>query len=167
MAKNDLSTQHALTEMLVCALVKANRFSDLHQLLQYGAIGDSKPLACLLLSLANLHPAAHQLAMDMLHKLKAYEDAVEVLLGGGEVIAGIGAAKQYSRIQTQMQNNNQISQQLNTPSVWNSLPARKLLSAAQNDVNTFISVYHALIQRNKQSKNSALFFKGNVFVLNM
>lgn len=68
-----MSPQHALTEMLVCALVRTKKFSDLHQLLQYGAVGDSKPLACLLLSLGNVHPAAHQLAMDMLHRLNAHE----------------------------------------------------------------------------------------------
>lgn len=39
------------------------------QLLQYGVLSDSKPLACLLLSLGNLHPSTSQLALDMLARL--------------------------------------------------------------------------------------------------
>ncbi|XP_077291953.1 regulator of MON1-CCZ1 complex protein bulli [Arctopsyche grandis] len=156
LVKHHMSPQHALTEMLVCALVRTQRFSDLHQLLQYGAVGDSKPLACLLLSLGNLHSAAHQLAMDMLHRLQAHEEAVEVLLGEGEVIAGVGVAKQYSAALQQ----NPGQMQIGNADVWNSLRARKLLSAAQNDINAFISIYHALENRNRNNRNSQSFLKG-------
>lgn len=49
--------------------MRRNRFTALQQLLQYGVISDSKPLGCLLLSLGNMHPAASQLALDMLARL--------------------------------------------------------------------------------------------------
>lgn len=49
--------------------VRRNKFTALMQMLQYGVVADSKPLACLLLSLGNLHPAASQLALDMLARL--------------------------------------------------------------------------------------------------
>lgn len=85
------------------------------------------------------------------------QEAVEVLLGGGEVIAAVGVAKQYSASCPVA-----IGQpQTGITSVWNSLPARKLLSAAQGDLNTFTSVFHALENRNRVTRNSHCFFKGN------
>lgn len=66
--------------------VRRGKYTALHQLLQYGVVTDSKPLACLLLSLGNLHPAASQLALDMLARLKATEEQQEVLLSQEQVI---------------------------------------------------------------------------------
>lgn len=65
--------------------MRRGKYTSLHQLLQYGVVTDSKPLACLLLSLGNLHPAASQLALDMLARLKAKEEQQEVLLSQGQV----------------------------------------------------------------------------------
>jgi hypothetical protein len=58
--------QHFLNELLINLLVRQKSFFLLHQLLQYHVISDSKPLACLLLSLENVYPASYQLALDML-----------------------------------------------------------------------------------------------------
>lgn len=43
-------------------------------MLQYGVVSDSKPLACLLLALGNMHQSATQLALDMLARLGEYFD---------------------------------------------------------------------------------------------
>jgi hypothetical protein len=61
----------------------------LQQLLQYGVVSDSKPLACLLLSLGNLHPSATQLALDMLARLNAVEEMQEILLSEGQVLSAL------------------------------------------------------------------------------
>ena len=61
-----ISFQHFLNELLINLLVRQKSFFLLHQLLQYHVISDSKPLACLLLSLENVYPASYQLALDML-----------------------------------------------------------------------------------------------------
>ncbi|VVC27360.1 Hypothetical protein CINCED_3A024239 [Cinara cedri] len=56
-------------------------------MIQYHIVIDSKPLACLLLSLESLYPPAHQLALDMLHRLNsAHEEIVEVLLSKKQLI---------------------------------------------------------------------------------
>lgn len=87
------------------------------------------------------------------------KEAVEVLLGEGEVIAGVGVAKQYSSSAQQSQPMSQIG----NSDVWSSLRARKLLSAAQHDVNAFISIYHALENRNRLNRNSHSFVKGKFY----
>ncbi len=60
--------QHFLSELLIHLLVTSRRWFQLHVLLQYRVIADSKPLACLLLSLEKAYPPALQLALDMLHR---------------------------------------------------------------------------------------------------
>uniref|UniRef100_A0A672LY72 Uncharacterized protein n=1 Tax=Sinocyclocheilus grahami TaxID=75366 RepID=A0A672LY72_SINGR len=58
--------QHYLFELVIKTLVQHNLFYMLHQFLQYHVLSDSKPLACLLLSLESTYPPAHQLSLDML-----------------------------------------------------------------------------------------------------
>ena len=58
--------QHYLYELIINILVRNNCFYQLHQFLQYHVLADSKPLACLMLSLEHVYPPAHQLALDML-----------------------------------------------------------------------------------------------------
>ena len=73
-----ITVQHYLYEILINTLVLCNGFYQLHQLLQYHVISDSKPLACLMLSLEAGYPPAHQLALDMLKRLgTANEEIVE------------------------------------------------------------------------------------------
>ena len=64
--------QHFLYELVINTLVHHNCFYQLHQFLQYHVLSDSKPIACLLLSLESCYPPAHQLALDML-KVKKIE----------------------------------------------------------------------------------------------
>ncbi|RZC37354.1 C18orf8 -like [Asbolus verrucosus] len=80
---------HNLNELIITTLVKRKKFTALQQLLQYGMISDSKPLACLLLSLGNMHPAASQLALDMLARLNAIEEIQEILLSEGQVLSAL------------------------------------------------------------------------------
>uniref|UniRef100_A0A7N8Y7J8 Regulator of MON1-CCZ1 n=1 Tax=Mastacembelus armatus TaxID=205130 RepID=A0A7N8Y7J8_9TELE len=61
-----ITVQHYLYELVIKMLVQHNLFYMLHQFLQYHVLSDSKPLACLLLSLESTYPPAHQLSLDML-----------------------------------------------------------------------------------------------------
>uniref|UniRef100_A0A7N6BYH1 Mic1 domain-containing protein n=1 Tax=Anabas testudineus TaxID=64144 RepID=A0A7N6BYH1_ANATE len=63
-----ITVQHYLYELVIKTLVQHNLFYMLHQFLQYHVLSDSKPLACLLLSLESTYPPAHQLSLDMLKR---------------------------------------------------------------------------------------------------
>lgn len=126
-----IPVQHYLYEILINTLVHCNCFYQLHQLLQYHVISDSKPLACLMLSLECGYPPAHQLALDMLKRLgTANEEIVEVLLSKNQLlpalrfVRGIGAQ--------------------------DTISARKFLEAAFNtgDKMTFYSIFKFFEQRN-------------------
>ncbi len=99
--QNRIPAQHFLNELLINLLVQRRAWFQLHILLQYRVIGDSKPLACLLLSLESAYEPAHQLAMDMLSRLRdSTEEVCEVLLAKGLVVpalkhaaAGCGAER--------------------------------------------------------------------------
>lgn len=125
-------------------------FYQLHQLLQYHAVSDSKPLACLLLSLENLYPAAHQLALDMLQRLgNAHEEIIEVLLSKNQILPAL----RYTR---SVNKSDQVC-------------ARKFLEAAKstNDPLLFHSVFKFFEQRNYRLYNSGDFPKSercNVYV---
>lgn len=73
LSEHNIPVQHNINELIITVYVRAGKFIALQQLLQYGVVADSKPLACLLLSLANLHPTSSQLALDMLSRLGKYE----------------------------------------------------------------------------------------------
>ena len=109
--------------MLINLLVQNGSWYQLHQLLQYHVIADSKPLgkhylkrklnrgesnfhkyqngiklltfsqifsACLLLSLESVYPAAGQLAIDMLVRLKNSADEIcEILLSKNRIISAL------------------------------------------------------------------------------
>ncbi|KAF5279065.1 hypothetical protein FQA39_LY05743 [Lamprigera yunnana] len=82
-----IPAEFSLSELLIKILVQRNKYTALVQLLQYGIVADSKPLACLLLSLGNLHPSASQLAMDMLIRLGAVDEIQEVLIDQGQLLS--------------------------------------------------------------------------------
>ena len=66
------------------------RFYQLHQYLQYHVIGDSKPVACLLLSLESVYAPARQLALDMMTRLgTATEEMIEIFLAEGKLISAL------------------------------------------------------------------------------
>ena len=88
--ERQIPAQHFLHELLINLLVRSGQFYQLHQLLQYHIISDSKPIACLLLSLEAAYPAAFQLAMDMLCRLKSSDEEItEILLSKGKVISAL------------------------------------------------------------------------------
>lgn len=133
LTEHGILAQHHLNEMLITTLVRRGKYTSLHQLLQYGVVTDSKPLACLLLSLGNLHPAASQLALDMLARMHATEEQQEVLLSQGEVLSAI-------RISS------------------TDISARKFLHAAQNTNDP--SLFHSTLFYFKNSPcHSANFVK--------
>merc|ERR1712141_468416 len=91
--ERQIPAQHFLHELLINLLVQSGQFYQLHQLLQYHIISDSKPLACILLSLEAVYPAAFQLAMDMLSRLKTSgEEIIEILFSKGKVISALSFA---------------------------------------------------------------------------
>ncbi|KAL7298757.1 hypothetical protein TKK_0008504 [Trichogramma kaykai] len=137
-----IPVQHCLHELIITTLVLKQAYYQLHQLLQYHVVPDSKPLACLLLSLENHYPAALQLALDMLKRLgNAHEEMVEVLLSKGQIlpalryISGVGMVDQAC--------------------------SRKFLEVAEsaNDPILFYSVYKFFEQRNLRLHNSTGFPK--------
>lgn len=69
LTEHNIPVQHNINELIITVYVRSGKFTALQQLLQYGVVADSKPLACLLLSLGNLHPTSSQLALDMLARL--------------------------------------------------------------------------------------------------
>ena len=88
--ERQLSVQHFLNEILINLLVQNGSWYQLHQLLQYHVIADSKPLACLLLSLESAYPPALQLALDMLTRLgNSSEEICEILLSKNRVLSAI------------------------------------------------------------------------------
>lgn len=91
----NIAIEHFLYKLLVNALLKDNRLYQLHQYLQYHVLSDSKPLACLLLSIQSNYPAANQLAMDMLKRLgTANEEIIDVLLSNNLVLPALRFAIQ-------------------------------------------------------------------------
>ncbi|KAK2723768.1 regulator of MON1-CCZ1 complex-like [Artemia franciscana] len=138
-----LPVQHYIYELLIGLLLESDNFYQLHQMLQYHAISDSKPLACLLLSLEPKYPAAVQLAVDMLRRLgNASEEIIEVLLSQNKVLTAITYAR-----------NNGLG---------DSISARKFLEAVSNtgDLKAFFSVYNFFEQRNLKLRGSSIFAKG-------
>lgn len=91
-----IPAQHFLYELLINSLVIQGKFYQLYQLLQYRVVADSKPLACLLLSLENVYNGASQLAVDMLERLgSAREEIIEILLSKQQVMPAIRYAAKH------------------------------------------------------------------------
>lgn len=72
LAKYNIAAQHDISKMVIVDLVRRKKFDTLQQLIKFSLINESKPLACFLLSLSNTHSSVTQMALDMLHKLKAH-----------------------------------------------------------------------------------------------
>ena len=64
-----ISPRQFLLELMINLCVRTGRLYQLQQYLQYHVITDSKPLACLLLSLESLYPPSRQMALDMMARL--------------------------------------------------------------------------------------------------
>ncbi len=113
-----------LYEFIIDQLVRNNRFYQLHQFLQYHVIADSLHVACQLLSLETVYPPCYQLALDMLKRLGANDQIVEVLLTKGLVIQALRFYNSSKRLQAQ------------------KMHPTRFLDAAKNDSVTFFTVYN-------------------------
>lgn len=72
LAKYNIAAQHDISKMVIVDLIRSQKYSTLQKLINYSLINESKPLACFLLSMSTAHTSITQMAMDMLHKLKAH-----------------------------------------------------------------------------------------------
>ncbi|KAG7205788.1 hypothetical protein KM043_007733 [Ampulex compressa] len=144
LTKHGIPVDHFLYELVITTLVQRKAFYQLHQLLQYHVVADSRPLACLLLSLENLYPAALQLALDMLKRLgDAQEEIIEVLLSKGHILPALRYVRSVGMV-------DQVS-------------ARKFLEAAKasDDATLFHSVFKFFEQRNLRLHNTTAFTRGD------
>ncbi|KAH9488827.1 Regulator of MON1-CCZ1 complex [Bulinus truncatus] len=138
-----IPVQHYLYELIINVLVQNNCFYQLHQFLQYHVLSDSKPLACLMLSLETVYPPAHQLALDMLKRLQtANEEIVEVLLSKQQLLPALRFIRSVNNI--------------------DGVSSRKFLEAAlnTNDNMIFYTVFKFFEQRNLKLRNNPRFQPG-------
>uniref|UniRef100_A0A3Q3FF91 Regulator of MON1-CCZ1 n=1 Tax=Labrus bergylta TaxID=56723 RepID=A0A3Q3FF91_9LABR len=132
-----VTVQHYLYELVIKTLVQHNLFYMLHQFLQYHVLSDSKPLACLLLSLESTYPPAHQLSLDMLKRLStANDEIVEVLLSKQQVLGALRFIRSVGG--------------------HDNVSARKFLDAARQteDQMLFYTVFRSFQQRNQRLRGS-------------
>ncbi|MBN3284617.1 RMC1 protein, partial [Polyodon spathula] len=139
-----ITVQHYLYELVIKTLVHHNLFYMLHQFLQYHVLSDSKPLACLLLSLESTYPPAHQLSLDMLKRLStANDEIVEVLLSKHQVLGALRFIRGVGG--------------------HDSISARKFLDAARHtrEEMLFYTIFRFFEQRNQRLRGSPHFTPGN------
>lgn len=132
-----IPVQYNINELLVTSLARQKKFTALLQHLQYGVVSDSKPMACLLLALGNMHPAATQMALDMLSRMGAKEEIQEILLSDGQVLTALKIA-------------------------GNSVNPRKMLSIAEQSPNKAMLLHNLLMYFRNEPHFAAMFQKGNV-----
>ncbi|XP_070554841.1 regulator of MON1-CCZ1 complex-like isoform X6 [Ptychodera flava] len=138
-----IPVQHYLYELVINTLVQNNFFYQLHQFLQYHVLSDSKPLACLMLSLESVYPPAHQLALDMLKRLStANEEIIEVLLSKHQVLTALRFIRSIGQVDT--------------------VSARKFLEAAvtTEDKMLFYTVFKFFEERNLRLRGHPRFVSG-------
>ncbi|KAM9417153.1 regulator of MON1-CCZ1 complex-like isoform 2-T2 [Salvelinus alpinus] len=138
-----ITVQHYLYELVIKMLVQHNLFYMLHQFLQYHVLSDSKPLACLLLSLESTYPPAHQLSLDMLKRLStANDEIVEVLLSRHQVLGALRFIRSVGG--------------------HDNISARKFLDAARQtaDQMLFYTIFRFFEQRNLRLRGSSSFNPG-------
>ncbi|KAF7708008.1 regulator of MON1-CCZ1 complex [Silurus meridionalis] len=138
-----ITVQHYFYELVIKTLVQHNLFYMLHQFLQYHVLSDSKPLACLLLSLESTYPPAHQLSLDMLKRLStANDEIVEVLLSKQQVLGALRFVRSVGG--------------------HDNVSARKFLDAARqtNDTMLFFTIFRFFEQRNFRLRGNPAFNPG-------
>ncbi|XP_058878056.1 regulator of MON1-CCZ1 complex-like isoform X2 [Acipenser ruthenus] len=138
-----ITVQHYLYELVLKTLVHHNLFYMLHQFLQYHVLSDSKPLACLLLSLESTYPPAHQLSLDMLKRLSMSNDEiVEVLLSKQQVLGALRFIRGVGG--------------------HDNISARKFLDAARQtrEEMLFYTIFRFFEQRNQRLRGSPHFTPG-------
>ncbi|XP_064624746.1 regulator of MON1-CCZ1 complex-like isoform X2 [Lineus longissimus] len=140
---HQIPVQHYLYELVINTLVQHGCYYQLHQFLQYHVLSDSKPIACLLLSLENFYPPAYQLALDMLKRLStATEEIIEVLLSKQQLLQALRFVKSVGYV--------------------DGVSARKFLDAAlgTKDIMIFYTVFKFFEQRNVRLRGTPKFPSG-------
>lgn len=140
LSEYNVPVQYNINELLVTTLARQKKFTALLQHLQYGVISDSKPMACLLLALGNMHPAATQMALDMLSRIGAKEEIQEILLSDGQILAALKIA-------------------------GNCANPRKFLSIAENSPNKGMVLHNLLMYFRNEPHFAGKFQKGNTLNL--
>lgn len=143
LTQHSLPPRQFLYELLINLCVQTGGFYQLHQILQYHVIADSKPVACLLLSLENAYPGARQLALDMMTRLgTATEEIIEIYLANAQLIPALNLIKSHGLTDT--------------------MSARKFLEAASENEDSivFYNVYKFFEERNVRLRGSPMFSKG-------
>jgi len=143
LARYSIPPRQFFHELLINLAVKSDKFYQLHQLLQYGVLGDSKPIACLLLSLESAYKPARQLALDMMARLgTATEEMIEIFLSEGKLIPALQLVKTHGLV--------------------DAVSARKFLEAAERtqDSMLFFNVFNFFEERNLRLRGSGKFSRG-------
>lgn len=138
-----IPVEYYLNEFIINILVQRGLFYQLHQFLQYHVLSDSKPLACLLLSLESVYPSAYDLALDMMKRLgNAHEEIVETLLQKQEILKAL--------------------KYMQTVDLIHSAAPRKFLEAStkMDDDMVFFTVFTFFQQRNVKLRKSSKFVRG-------
>lgn len=126
-------------EIIVGLLVRCNQLFRLHQLVQFQVLGDSAPLACLLLSLEKSYQPAFLLGIDMLKRLKDTPGITDALLKKYDVTSAL-----------------QYACSLNQE---DSLDSAKFLQSAvdSGDNVLFYTTYQFFVTRNERLRKSPEF----------
>jgi hypothetical protein len=143
---NEVPIQYSTYELLINHLIKCRMVYQLQQFLQYHVFSDSKPLACLLLSLQDYCKNATQLALDMFRRLNiAYEDMIDVYLSVNSHVSVLRALRFVQK-----------------EDALDSVSARKFLEVAKNSLNdkTFFVVFRLFELRNLRSRGAIEFAEG-------
>ncbi|KAI3387182.1 hypothetical protein SNEBB_005215 [Seison nebaliae] len=95
-SEQNINISYFIFEILIQHLVRTSSFYQFHQNLQYQIFTDSKPLACILLSLEKIYSPAPYLSLDMFKRLnyacsrshvrnEEFHDMIEILLNKCQV----------------------------------------------------------------------------------
>mmetsp|Transcript_14140 Transcript_14140/g.34464 ORF Transcript_14140/g.34464 Transcript_14140/m.34464 type:complete len:963 (-) Transcript_14140:59-2947(-) len=87
--RNFLRVGEKVNRTLVNLLLAEKRYFELHQLLQYHVLLDSKPFALALIALEDEYEAAYQLGLDMMYRLGAFPEMMRVLLRRNQVMQAL------------------------------------------------------------------------------
>jgi len=133
-----LKPRQFILEMFINLAVKTQQLYQMHQYIQYGVITDSKHLACIILSLENVYPPARQIALDMMSRLGAAEELIEICLAEGKVVEALNLARETGLADT--------------------ISASKYLEASKDlDPLTYFNVFSFFEERNMRLRGTPNF----------
>jgi len=165
--QHGLPPRQFISELLINLCVKTGQFYQLHQYLQYHVIGDSKPVACLLLSLESVYKPARQLALDMMTRLgTATDEMIEIFLSEGKLVSALSLGKTQKKVTGLpgwlLVRNLVYFFKVKATGLVDSVSARKFLEAADktDDRMLFFNVFSFFEERNVRLRGSVSFSRG-------